>query len=77
MALKRISKFGGSSSTDTPAKKRKISSTQARTKLESPSKPLEAFQMCSSGIQVGDRVLVSGKDRGVVRFAGAVRFAPG
>ena len=31
----------------------------------------------SSELQVGDHVLVSGRDKGVLRYAGPVKFAPG
>ena len=31
----------------------------------------------SSEFQVGDRVIVSGKNKGTLRYAGAVKFAPG
>ena len=31
----------------------------------------------SSELHVGDHVLVSGRDKGVLRYAGPVKFAPG
>ena len=43
------------------------------------SRAIEAHSdvQMSSEFQVGDRVIVSGKNKGTLRYAGAVKFAPG
>lgn len=86
VALKRLSKYTGRLSISTPGpkeSKKLTSSMESKPKSESSitARAIEAHShvQMSSEHQVNDRVIVSGKDMGtgMLRFAGAVKFAPG
>ncbi|XP_019857363.1 PREDICTED: CAP-Gly domain-containing linker protein 4-like [Amphimedon queenslandica] len=92
VALKRITKFspphrslplppvtGGGAVGG--AKRTATTPSDSRMKNESftTARAFEAHSnvQMSSEFQVGDHVIVSGRDKGVLRYAGAVKFAPG